>query len=138
MPFREIFFENFLLRASHINTLNDPFEMEPSIEWWANLFLELKNYRFGQTKEEIFSYIRMQNLNSPWRHLGTDLFKEYGIISFSRGAHFVDYKEEIKLAELFNKRAENIENEGFFRFAITLRNIAKHYFSEAERIKEDY
>jgi hypothetical protein len=68
-----------------------------------------------------------------------DLRHGYDIGTYnSRGAHFVDYKEEIKLAELFNKRAENIENEGFFRFAITLRNIAKHYFSEAERIKEDY
>lgn len=83
MPFRETFFENFLLRASHINTLNDPFEMEPSIEWWANVFLELKNYRFGRTKDEIFSYIKQQNFNSPWRHLGTDLFKDHGIISFT-------------------------------------------------------
>ena len=58
--------------------------------------------------------------------------KRYKVLSES------STKEEIKLAELFNKRAENIENEGFFRFAITLRNIAKHYFSEAERIKEDY
>jgi hypothetical protein len=68
-----------------------------------------------------------------------DLRHGYDIGTYnSRGVHFVDYKEEIKLAELFNKRAENIENESFFRFAITLRNIAKHYFREAERIKEDY
>lgn len=83
MPFRESFFENFLLRASHFNSLNDPFEMEPSIEWWVNIFLEIKHYRFGETKEEITSYIKNQNYYSPWRHLGTDLFKEHGIISFT-------------------------------------------------------
>lgn len=83
MPFRELFFENFLLRASHFNSLNDPFEMEPSIEWWVNIFLEQKHYRFGSTKEEITSYIKNQSFYSPWRHLGTDLFKEHGIISFT-------------------------------------------------------
>lgn len=83
MPFRESFFENFLLRASHFNSLNDSFEMEPSIEWWVDIFLELKHYRFGETKEEITSYIKSQNFYSPWRHLGTSLFKEHGIISFT-------------------------------------------------------
>jgi len=83
MPFRKTFFENFLLRASHRNSLNDPFEMNPSCEWFANLMLEIKHTRFGENKEEICDYIRRHNINSNWKHLGIDIFEENGIISFS-------------------------------------------------------
>ena len=54
----------------------------------------------------------------------------------SRGAHFVDQtgKPERELAEQFRSKAEEIENAGFQRFAVTLRGLADGYDREAERI----
>jgi hypothetical protein len=85
MPYRKEFFENFLLRITQKNALNDPFEMEPSINWWVDLFLESRHpsKRFGNTKEEIKEFIASQPKNSNWRHFGIDFFKTKGIISFS-------------------------------------------------------
>ena len=83
MPYRKDFLNNFLLRISQKNALNDPFEIEPSLKWWADLLLETKMYRFGNTEDEIMGFIRKQPKSSNWRHLGTDLFKRHGIISFT-------------------------------------------------------
>lgn len=54
----------------------------------------------------------------------------------SRGAHWVDPtgKPERELAELWRQRAEAVENGGFARFAATLRDLAKSYDRDAERI----
>lgn len=54
----------------------------------------------------------------------------------SRGAHWVDpeAKPEIELAEKYRKRAEEIENAGFYRLATTLRDLAAWYDDEAKRI----
>lgn len=54
----------------------------------------------------------------------------------SRGAHWVDPtgKPERELAELWRQRAESVENAGFARFAATLRDLAKSYDRDAERI----
>lgn len=58
----------------------------------------------------------------------------------SRGAHFVDPtgKPERDLAEQFRNKAEEIENAGFQRFAVTLRDIADGYDREAEQIINDH
>ncbi len=57
----------------------------------------------------------------------------------SRGVHFVDTtgEPERKLAEKFRNQADEVENAGFHRFAVTLRNLAKGYDQEAERIIND-
>jgi len=54
----------------------------------------------------------------------------------SRGVHCVDPtgKPERELAEQFRSKAEEIENAGFQRFAVTLRGLADSYDREAERI----
>jgi len=54
----------------------------------------------------------------------------------SRGVHWVDPtgKPERELAEQLRRKAEEIENAGFQRFAATLRNLADSYDREAERI----
>jgi len=54
----------------------------------------------------------------------------------SRGAHLVDPsgKPERELAEEYRVKAEEVENEGFQRFAVTLRDLADGYKSEAERV----
>lgn len=53
----------------------------------------------------------------------------------SRGGHKVDPtgKPERDLAELFRSKADEIENAGFQRFAVTLRSLADLYDQEAER-----
>ena len=54
----------------------------------------------------------------------------------SRGVHCVDPtgKPERELAEQFRSKAEEVENAGFQRFAVTLRGLADSYDREAERI----
>lgn len=54
----------------------------------------------------------------------------------SRGAHRVvpDGSPERKLAEKWRQRADQIENEGFHRFAADLRSVASCYDQDAERI----
>lgn len=54
----------------------------------------------------------------------------------SRGVHWVDPtgKPEKALAEQFRVKAEEAENGGFQRFAVTLRDLADGYDKEAERI----
>jgi hypothetical protein len=62
-----------------------------------------------------------------------------GILN-SRGAHFVDPtgKPEKELAAKYRQQAEEVENAGYYRFAITLRNLADSYEDEAKRIIEDH
>lgn len=54
----------------------------------------------------------------------------------SRGAHWVDPtgKPERELAEQFRRKAEEVENAGFQRFAVTLKSLADGYDREAGRI----
>ena len=54
----------------------------------------------------------------------------------SRGVHWVDPSgsQEQNLAIKWRKKAEAIENEGFARFAVTLRELAESYDREADQI----
>lgn len=54
----------------------------------------------------------------------------------SRGAHTVDpeAKPERALAEKYRQRADQVENAGYYRLAITLREVADSYDRDAERI----
>lgn len=54
----------------------------------------------------------------------------------SRGAHIIDptASPERELAEQFRNKAEEIENAGFQRFAVTLRELANSYDREADQI----
>ena len=83
MPDRDTFFDNLLLRASSRSSLNDPFEASPSAEFWADLCMETRHYRFGKNKEDIINYLRKQPDDSVWSELGISLYKEQGIISFT-------------------------------------------------------
>ena len=53
----------------------------------------------------------------------------------SRGMHEVDPtgKPERELAEQYRQKAEDVENAGYHRFAVTLRKLAEDYKREAER-----
>lgn len=61
-----------------------------------------------------------------------------GILN-SRGAHWVDPtgKPEKELADQFRTKAEEVENAGFQRFAVTLKVLADSYDHEAEWIISD-
>jgi hypothetical protein len=83
MPSRLEFFDNFLLRASHKRSLNDPFEVRPSYDFWADLCLSMNYTRFGETKEEIIGYLQRQKDGSVWSELGMSIYTELGIISFT-------------------------------------------------------
>lgn len=54
----------------------------------------------------------------------------------SRGAHVVDpsRKSEIELSKQYKYKAEEVENKGYQRFVLTLRELADTYRKDAERI----
>lgn len=58
----------------------------------------------------------------------------------SRGVHYVDPTgtPERELTALYRSRAEEIENAGFQRFAVTLHGLADGYDREAERIIDEH
>ncbi len=64
---------------------------------------------------------------------------DIGILN-SRWAHFVDPtgKPEKELAAKYRQQAEEVENTGYYRFAITLRSLADSYEGDAERIIEEH
>ncbi|MGI0485495.1 hypothetical protein ACN4EK_08680 [Pantanalinema rosaneae CENA516] len=58
----------------------------------------------------------------------------------SRGVHWVDPTgaAEKALADAFNKKAEDLENAGYQRFAVTLRELAHSYERDARRIADEH
>lgn len=58
----------------------------------------------------------------------------------SRGAHWVDPtgKPEQELAEQYEKKADDVENEGCYRLAATLRRIAESYNRDAKQIVAEH
>ncbi|MBC6475434.1 MAG: hypothetical protein GDA48_23680 [Hormoscilla sp. GM102CHS1] len=43
-------------------------------------------------------------------------------------------KPERELAEKYRKMADEVENKGYQRLAVTLKDLSEHYAREAERI----
>nr|VFJ92568.1 MAG: hypothetical protein BECKH772A_GA0070896_100458 [Candidatus Kentron sp. H]VFJ93472.1 MAG: hypothetical protein BECKH772B_GA0070898_100459 [Candidatus Kentron sp. H]VFK00253.1 MAG: hypothetical protein BECKH772C_GA0070978_100429 [Candidatus Kentron sp. H] len=58
----------------------------------------------------------------------------------ARGAYWVDPtgKPEKELAEQFRGKAEEVENAGFQRFSVTLRDLAESYERDAKRIIDEH
>jgi hypothetical protein len=54
----------------------------------------------------------------------------------SRGARVVDPtgKPELELAEQYRQKAEQVENAGYQRFAVTLRSLSESYERETQRV----
>jgi hypothetical protein len=63
---------------------------------------------------------------------GTELYN-------ARGVHWVDPSgsEERKLAEEYRKKADEVENAGYPRLAVSLRELADSYIREAERLAKE-
>ena len=58
----------------------------------------------------------------------------------SRGVVWVDPsgKPEDELAAQYNAKADEVEAEGYHRFAVTMRSLAETYAREAERIRKEH
>jgi len=58
----------------------------------------------------------------------------------SRGFYLVDPtgKQERELAEKYRKMADEVENEGYQRLAVTLKGLSEYYDREAERIVAEH
>jgi len=58
----------------------------------------------------------------------------------SRGVHFVDPsgKPELELSAKYGEQAEEAENAGYQRLAVTMRGLADFYTKEAKRIIEEH
>jgi len=69
-----------------------------------------------------------------------DMRSGFGTGIYKRGVPEVDSsgKPEIELAKKFRTKAEQVENEGFQRFAASLRGVADNYDREAKRIIDEY
>ena len=58
----------------------------------------------------------------------------------TRGVHTIDPsgKQEKELAEQFIRKADDVENAGFSRFAVTLKELGEFYKREEKRIIDEY
>ena len=62
-----------------------------------------------------------------------------GILN-SRGVHWVDPtgKPELALADQYRRKAEDAEDAGYQRLAVTLRSVSETYAAEAKRIVDEH
>lgn len=70
-----------------------------------------------------------------------DMRSGYSTATFNvRGVHFVDPTgaPEKELEAQFNEKADAVENHGYHRFAVTLREIADDYRRHAERVIDEH
>jgi hypothetical protein len=93
MPLRPEFFDNFLLRATGRFSLNDPFEVLPSVEYFADF--AKKDIGESRAKQAIEAYIS-GNPAQLYKHYSGMLTK-HGVISFTEipdnllmWAHYAD------------------------------------------------
>ena len=100
----------------------------------------LGNVLFYSEKDEDGLWIR-QSVAELLNEKGNDDMREgfSSEVFNSRGAYFVDPsgEPEKKLAELWRERADEVDKRGFSYFATLLRELAKSYDREAERIIKD-
>lgn len=102
MPLRSSFFENFLLRATRREDLNDPFELQPSTHAWAHYYSQVGNTRIRSIDEMIeiiekTDFLKEQEEQFP-------MFNNTGIMSFSKSednilmwSHYADCHKGMKL-----------------------------------------
>jgi hypothetical protein len=130
-------------------TDNNVFSESLLIDWFFSVkklcdnevYLSITMFHIGR----VF-YFAPQDVNGLWINKkvaellddkdSIDLRRGYFNEAFnSRGAHFVDKtgSEEREIAELWRRRSQDLENEGFIYFAETAKEIAITYEHEAKR-----
>ena len=85
-------------------------------------------------------------IQQPVAEMLNDIDEKYIIQGFtlevfnSRGLHYVDTsgKDERERADLWRKRADEVENLGLIKFAASIRDLAHSYDREAERTISTY
>ncbi len=83
LPLYEDFFENFLIRAPVSRSLNDPFEVNPSNDFFASLLYQIKDFRHGPTKKIIRYTLDKTEKHEKFRNGGVGFYDQTGIISLS-------------------------------------------------------
>lgn len=108
-------FEVALIRIGHVLT---NYIHDPSGLWIHKTLAEALNAEDAENMRDGFS---------------TGLYN-------SRGAHAVDPmgKPEMELSAKYRQQAEEVENAGYYRLAITLKSLADTYEREAQRIIEEH
>lgn len=83
MPYRKEFFENFLIRATGRFDLNDPFEVDPSLSYFSEMWFRAQNFSLGKSKSEIEESLKQKAWNSTWRSMKNPEFDKHGVICLS-------------------------------------------------------
>lgn len=86
LPLREGgFFDDYLLRASTRNSVNDPFDVLPSTSWLTDFLLQMKKYGsgyFDSNENEIRNNL-VNNNNHVFKNAGLDELDRIAYISLS-------------------------------------------------------
>ena len=64
MPYRRVFFDNFLIRASQRVSLNDPFEVLPSKKWLEKAYFERYEKDSEKDFDNLVKEMTRMNLNN--------------------------------------------------------------------------
>ncbi|WP_281948054.1 DUF2971 domain-containing protein [Vibrio parahaemolyticus] len=80
-PDRPEFFDNFLIRATTKGALNDPFEVNPSVDYWTDLSLD-HNPHLSRVNVRN-RYIEMRDSKQQALDYGYSLYRKYGIVSLT-------------------------------------------------------
>lgn len=83
LPGRKEFFDNFLLRASSRNSLNDPFEVMPSTISFAKFLHAIGETRWGHSVRDIEMTMKEKKINGIKQYGKIDLFDRTGVISLT-------------------------------------------------------
>ncbi|MEZ8384971.1 DUF2971 domain-containing protein [Vibrio splendidus] len=84
LPPREDFFDNFLLRASNKDSLNDPFEMNPSINCLEDICLKEPYGIFRPcNSDDLNQFLESIPIEERWESIGHVFCRGLGIISLT-------------------------------------------------------
>ncbi|EKO3660513.1 DUF2971 domain-containing protein [Vibrio metschnikovii] len=79
-PARENFFDNFLIRVSSKDSLNDPFEVNPSVDFYVDFFQKVQHPAYPKDKDVLYKIL--EPLPEDF-NLGFHPLNSLGIISFT-------------------------------------------------------
>ena len=133
---------------------DDSFDSSACAEWYEGILASLQDSGHEATGMHMAGQVLRHVPSDPdglWLNRGVaELLNrpgmrelrggyEIGIIN-SRGCHFIapDGSGEDALADQWFEKAEDIENAGYHRLAVTLRAIADRYRREAENIRRTH
>lgn len=84
LPARAEFFDNFLLRANNKYSLNDPFEISPSIDCLPDVCQKEPYGMFRSCNpDDLESFLKSSPIESRWETIGHLFYRSQGIISLT-------------------------------------------------------